>query len=367
MLAALFTSMLLDVVESNQLRTILSNDAVIWCESRKSPTVSIQLFLSNRGLPDTPETFGYRHLLEHIAARSIPGHDQAVESQGGIFEASTSRDWMNFEWKVPVDKVSLAWRGITTLLGGFRISDEDIQRESAAIKHELMLLKQDSLYSTEAWTSLFGSNGISPAGDFSTISKATPAELKRIWAEITQSNRVVISVSGTADVTATTATAKGILMELKPGANARWNQRSVQGAYGHKDRVALPVASLETPSGVATLMLAFAVVGKLGQPFAIYTPSARTGAIVIGSYQPNESILDTIKNDDAASLFQYGQAYMRGWLLSKQSSASESAYFNGVLLTLSPALRPKKLGEMVDYASYSEFSRALNQLKAVAK
>ena len=64
--------------ESDQLKTLLPNGSVIFCEWREAPYVSVQLILSNRDLPDQSTNYGYRHLIEHIAARSIEKHDYEV-------------------------------------------------------------------------------------------------------------------------------------------------------------------------------------------------------------------------------------------------------------------------------------------------
>jgi hypothetical protein len=367
MLATFLSWMITDAVDSPQLRSILPNDSVVWCENRKSPYVSIHLFLSCKGMPDTLETFGYRHLLEHIAARAIPGLDREIETAGGTFEASTTRDWMNFEWRVPPQRLDIAWKGMKALLRGFPISEADIKREATAISHELRLRTPETWSSEEGWNELFGGSGLSAAGTFESVSKASLKDLKKLWADSTEANRVVITVSGQIDLKQVSDQAKEVAMMLKSGRACSWNRRSVQGSSGFSERVTIPLPSLDTKSGIATLVATFGVAAKLSQPYAIYTPSARDSAITIGSYNSNERILDAIKNEDTASLFRLGKSYAVGWLSANQQSASASASFNGVLLTLDPSLKPHKLSESIEYTSFSEFQRVLNQIKAVAK
>ena len=81
-------------IESPLNRTILGNEAVVLTESfPKSPTVSVQLFVSASATPDTPETHGWRHLIEHLAA---PGRnrdlDRRIESAGGFLSEIPLRE-----------------------------------------------------------------------------------------------------------------------------------------------------------------------------------------------------------------------------------------------------------------------------------
>ena len=133
--------------ESDQLKTLLPNGSVIFCEWREAPYVSVQLILSNRDLPDQPTNYGYRHLIEHIAARSIEKHDYEVETAGGFLFASTSRDWMKFEWRVPPDKIGLAYKGIGRLIKDCGATEEVIKRESIAIAQEISLASSPEIAS----------------------------------------------------------------------------------------------------------------------------------------------------------------------------------------------------------------------------
>src|SRR5688500_3617518 len=82
--------------ESPRLRTVLPNGAIILAERMPSaPTVSVQLFASSKRVPETAETHGRRHLLEHILAKGPKKNlDTRLESSGAFLEAFTHRDAM---------------------------------------------------------------------------------------------------------------------------------------------------------------------------------------------------------------------------------------------------------------------------------
>src|SRR5579862_2564739 len=80
--------------QPERLRTILDNGAVVEVErDRTAKRLAIQLLVSSRSTPDTPTTYGYRHLLEHLEA---PGRDvtldKRLETRGGFLTAETLRD-----------------------------------------------------------------------------------------------------------------------------------------------------------------------------------------------------------------------------------------------------------------------------------
>jgi len=76
-----------------------------------------------------------------------PRHDFEIESSGGFLFASTSRDWLKFEWRLPPDKINLAFKGMSHLLKDCGASEATIKRESIAIAHELDLASSTEIAS----------------------------------------------------------------------------------------------------------------------------------------------------------------------------------------------------------------------------
>src|SRR5688500_7954220 len=79
-----------------RLRTVLPSGAIVLVERMPAATsLSVQLFASARAVPESKQTHGWRHLLEHLVARGPKGDiDARLESQGAFMRARTLRDAM---------------------------------------------------------------------------------------------------------------------------------------------------------------------------------------------------------------------------------------------------------------------------------
>ena len=354
-------------LESNQVKTLLPNGSIIFCERREAPYVSVQLILSNRDFPDQLNNYGYRHLIEHIAARSIQGHDLEIETAGGFLYASTNRDWLRFEWRLPPGKIGIAYKGIGHLLKDCGATDEAIKREAIAISREIDLSATNELASRSAWNSVYGSEGLDPLGTKDSVKTAKVSDLTDIWKKLTKGSNIVISACGTLDQKEFTLACKDLLSGIATSKPGPIPNRSIDGSYGVPGVVAIPVPSIATKQGTNALVAAFGLAGRLNRPFVTYTPSTRPGLALIGSTDPYESIKAVADVEDPATIFALGRINAIEWLRSRLSTPEGSAEFNGLLLSLSPSLRPSKLAESFELASYAEFRRSWDLIKGVAK
>jgi hypothetical protein len=353
--------------ESDQLKTFLPNGSIVFCENRRAPYVSVQLILSNRDFPDQRSNYGYRHLLEHIAARSIKGHDYDLETSGGFLFASTSRDWLKFEWRVVPEKLGIAYKGISRILKDCGANEESIKRESLAIKHELALATSIETSSKDAWAAIYGESGLDPVGSEESVKTATPADLVSLWQRMTKGSNVVVSACGPLDPKTFTANAKDILSGLVTSKPGKIPTRAIEGSYGSRAIVAVPVPPFPTKGSINALVAAFGLAGRLNRPFVVYTPSLQPGVALIGSNDPFQSIKEVAEAEDPATIFALGRTTATQWLRAKAYSVEGSAEFNGTLLSLSPTLRPAKLSNEFELASYVEFKRYWDLIREVAK
>ena len=344
--------------ESNQVKTLMPNGSIIFCEKREAPYVSVRLILSNRDTPDQASNYGYRHLLEHIAARSIQGHDLEIETGGGFLFASTSRDWLKFEWRLPPNKLGLSFKGISHLLKDCGATDEGIKREAVAIGHELDLSSTNELASRKAWDSVYGESGLDPLGSKESVRTAEAADLQDIWRRITLGKNVVISACGSMDTKTFTETCKDLLSGLATVKPVPVASRTVDGSYGTQTMIGVPVPSIATKQGVDALVAAFGLAGRLNRPFVTYTPSLRPGLALVGSTDQYDSIKQIVDVEDPAMIFYLGRMNALQWVRAKLSTPESSAEFNGTLLSLSPVLRPVKVSEMIELASFADFQRS---------
>lgn len=353
--------------EENALRTVLANDAAIFVQQVPSNLVVLQLFVSNANSPDTAATFGYRHLLEHIIARSVPGHDVLIETSGGALDAATTRDTIKFEWRVPAALLPVAVSTMRKFLDWNRVTKEEIDREAAIIGHEVNLQDVIARSSIEAWDSIFELQGLSMAGSAESCGKATPEQLTSLWKKLTVGSQVVVSVAGPVNKVDITGLIRPALEGLAKGAPKQWPTRTISGSYGTKQLAAIVVPPVGTTGFVAALVAAFGASARLSRPFFTYTPSARPGVALLGSLDPAEEIAKVLKDEDPATAFRVGKATMYAWIRGEISNPSKSATFYGTLLSAGLSQRPAKLWEQVEYADYPTFLNYWRQIQAVAK
>lgn len=353
--------------EENALRTVLPNDAVIYVQELAAPTVSFQVFVANANTPDSPATYGYRHLLEHIIARSLPGHDLIIESAGGALDAQTTRDYVKFEWNLPPEKVGLAVSAMRRFLDWKSVTKEEIARESAIIGHEVDLQEASAIEAKEAWDAIFEEQGLSMIGDSASCSKATPEQLTTLWKKMVIGSQIVVSVAGPVDKNALSLEVKKEIQGYPKGTQKQWASRSISGSYGTKKSAAIVVPPIGTPGSISSLVAAFGASGRLSRSFAVLGPSARPSVALIGTSDPAEEIAKELKDEDPATAFRFGKSYLYAWIQSNLATPSKSANFYGQLFTAGLSQHPRKLWEQVEYADYSQFLNYWRQIQAVAK
>ena len=346
---------------------MLPNDAVVYVQKASSPLVSIQIFVTNANAPDTAATYGYRHLLEHLIAMSVPGHDIVVETAGGSLDAATTRDTIRFEWNVPPSLVPTVASTMRKFLEWKNTTPAEIQREAEIIRHEVALQDGNARSAKEAWDAVFEDQAISMLGDAESCLKATPSQLVTLWKKLTVGSQIVVSVIGPVDLSGTAKLIRTEIEGLPKGGPKQWLSRSINGSYGTKQTAAIVVPPIGSSGSVSALIAAFGASGKLSRPFVTYTPSARPSVVLLGSQDPAEEIGKSLKDEDPAVAFRYGQAYLYAWIRNQLATPSRSATFHGTLLSAGLSQRPSKLWDQVEYADYQQFLNYWRQIQAVAK
>ena len=196
---------------------------------------------------------------------------------------------------------------------------------------------------------------------------AKPSDLEDLWRRITRGSNVVISACGSLDVKSFTDSAKDLLSGLATGKPGPIPRRSVDGSFGAPSMIGVPIPSIATKPGVDALVAAFGLAGRLNRPFVTYTPSIRPGLALVGSIDPYDSIKQVADAEDPAAIFHIGRMNALQWIRFRLSTPEGSADFNGTLLSLSPILRPIKISENIEQASFAEFKRSWGLIKGVAQ
>lgn len=346
-------------VESSQSRVFLPNASAICLESRKSVYTSVQLILSSRGIESIADKRGYRHLLEHLVARSLPGHDEKIEGAGGLLTAYTDRDWIRFEWKVPAGKEKLAYEGLEAFLKPKTFTAEQIKKESRIIYLEGLETSILERNIEKDWLTFYGSDGIAPLGDANELEKVEPEELAMMWKALTSGPQVTISISGNIDLKQESNTIKKIAQQCSIGKDKPWKLRQLSDNITAGSGRSIYTNSVDSKRTMSALIAAFGVGAKLKDTAIHYQPTFRGGLI---SLVGEGKVAKIVADEGEKVIFDLGKRYVRGWIDFKTSNASESAAFHGILMSLDRSFSPKKLKENIDLAPVSDFRAELTAL-----
>ncbi len=348
------------------LRKMLSNGAV--CLTQTFPGAkqsSLNIFFSAAGTEDTPEKHGRRHLLEHVAARSVQGLDSFIEGAGGMLVPTTSRDWMRFEIIVPKGLEDIALEAIRRILTPVRISKEIVERERKIIAHESALRRKDELLSAKAWTTLFDDSALDPFGSEKGLDSITPEELEGMWRQMLRGNGIALVAVGDFDLNRTARVLTSIGETLPSGPQQELRARSQSTIATRGDQAfSARIEPIDRPAGVAGVAMGLLAAMQTPDSAAFIQPSPRPSVMTVYSSRSIQKAIETITEDpdctDPGSL----QSALRRWVGSFEGSPSRMAELRGILLLVNPAMSPNDLITMLRQATRSEITLAHERWKA---
>lgn len=349
-----------------RLRTKLPNGAHVLVERVPgAKEVAIGLFVSSNGSQESVATHGWRHLLEHFLARGVEGAtDLKLETAGGYLRARTLRDAMAFEVSLPADRLDLGIAALKEVLGAPNPTAEQIAREVQVIEEEGALRDGAARVSETAWRVAYGPRGLDPFGELATMASATPKALATLRTRMFTGPGVAVVVAGDVDLDKTTAAVRKLVEPLPsavrsaspPPAEPTSGRTGIDESGHHR---ALPVGDIRSYRTVAALAAALALAADLKRPSVIYTPSASTGLIVLGSLESGDSFRKRLNQSDPAALFERGRTLARRWVRQRLREPGEIVAFRGLLLVQAPDLRPEMIVEQIDALPFAEFASAV--------
>jgi predicted Zn-dependent peptidase len=352
------------IQEPMRLRTVLPSGAVVLVERIPSAqSLSVQLFAGTRGIEESPQTNGYRHLLEHLITRSDQALDTDLETQGAFLRPRTLRDASVFEVQAEPGQLALAFRAFGRIVHSPPSSQADIDREMRALREEGALRDSTSVLSEAAWRQVFGPRGGDPFGDLEAMAKATPPTLDAIKAKMFVQSNVAVVVAGNVDLDAATSQAKAFLEDLPAGKETSLPDRKIVStgtvaAQTTGEAAAVPVGSYREPSTAATLAAALAIADTIQGSFVTYTPSAVHGLVIVGLTRRGP-LLESIRAVVAEERFEVARLLARRWVERQLTGVSNIGFWRGLLLVQSRDLRPEVLLENIDTMTLEDFQMAL--------
>jgi hypothetical protein len=113
------------------------------------------------------------------------------------------------------------------------------------------------------------------------------------------------------------------------------------------------------------LAAGLAVAAKAPHSFVTYTPTTRSGLIIVGQTE-GAQIGKAFDDAVAEDLLRHGRLLARAWVLSQLRDPSDVASFRGLLLVQSPGLKPETLLENLDAMRLDQFREGLEAFKLAA-
>lgn len=360
--------------EFNWERANLDNGSAVIVQSLpNAKQISVQLFAAARGVQETPETHGMRHLLEHLLAKGVNKDlDRRIEAKGLFMTADTYRDAMQFEVRALPHQL----RDAVDVLGEFlkepKVTQEEIDKEAKILAQEFALQSSSTLLSSSAWTMGYGPAGLDPMGTLETLSKATPASIAQLYKKHYNPANLVISIAGPITAKEGIDLGQKLLAPLTGTPAIDWVRRPAGRSARGDAEMAKGSACGAFVSGYSegetawTIAAAFGVVTEFEDSFFLYTPSLQNGLVVVGSAKARDYIskIDSLSDAESMGLFRQGKINARAWLRNRLNTPSGAAYWRGYLGCQALGARPEYLLDNLDRLTPDQFRAGFENLKS---
>ncbi|MBX3119398.1 MAG: insulinase family protein [Fimbriimonadaceae bacterium] len=354
-------------------RVNLDNGSAVIVQSLpNAKTISVNLFAASRGVQESAETHGMRHLLEHILAKGPDKDlDRKIETKGLFLTAETYRDAMQFEVRGTFLQLNEALSVLEDLLKPVKTTTQEIGKEIKIISQELAILPDSARLSSAAWNLAYGTEGFDPLGNLAIMAKATPESLLALQQKHFTAGNLVISIAGPIPETEAIAAARKILEPLKGTPDMNWSKRPDAKPGNGEAEIArgsargAGVGRYSEADTAWTIAAAFGVATEFDDGFFIYTPSIQNGLVLVGSTSDKTFVnrIDGLSQEEALGLFAQGRLNARAWLLNRLSTPSGAAYLRGYIGCQAFGGKPEQILENLNSMTPSQFMQGFEKLK----
>ncbi len=347
------------------LRTRLPNGAVIVAETiPRLDRVEIQLWCSSKNSSGDP---GIRHMLEHIIARNDKSIDTKLEKVGGYLNAATFRDGMQFAISVPKAKIDLAIECLQRLVQFPNVTPGLVRAETLTLEQEALLKPQSLNESNFHWKSLVNPASPDPAGPDTWSEFPAPSTLNRALKSQMSAECLTVVVVSDLEVDASTKLVQAWLssmpihIDTQPEMEPR-NLELDKISVG-QESLGLAVDGFPSALVLARVAAGLALVSNCADGYFIYTPSALPGVVTVGSAKGLTEIKKSVRDESASSQFKSGKRLLQKWINSQISNPQKLAELRGMLSCQRGDVILKKLPEMLNALSWTEFEKAYTMLE----
>lgn len=365
----LLVASLIAFQDAPRLRLELPNRAHVFVERFEgAKRCAVHLVAAARGVEETPETHGWRHLLEHLMVKGRRGAlDKELEAQGLFLRAQTYRDYMVVSVEGPNDRIDRALDAVAEVLQPVQTTPEAIAKEVELIASELAIASDLSRLSAAAWTHAYGEAGLDPQGTPETMLKASPSALAELQRRHFAPRNVVLAACGDFDIDRIAARLKKLVASLPEQPPAPWRERKpmpagradCEGAFG--ELRAAPVLGCLEPSTAAAIAAAMAICSLTPDATVTYTFTNRPGLISVSQTAANSGLgmaVDKLQKEEQAALFALGRQYASAWIQSLLADPSSHTRLRAVLIATGSSGLPSEILDNLNRMTLSDFLEA---------
>lgn len=342
-------------IDAPRLRVRLDNGATVIVEHNSSfKMASVAIVFRSDRCKETPDTHGWRHLLEHVAARGSDGKlEQRLERLGWMTNAWTYRDSMVFAAIGPAKQTHAVIDLVASIPLVRGVKKEVLDIEKQVILHELALLTDAQRLTNHAWLKVFEDDGLDGWGKEESILKADLADIARLATQQFDARGMVVAVAGPVEIgatmrQATAAFGKALQSEWPI---IEWNREA--SMYGDSEVRAIPLPAAGSPQWVASVGAALALEhSSRSEATVSFAISFRRGLLTV---MPATSAHDRPSSALARRAFA-------AWVSGTSRSPFTRALLLAQLANASPDLTPEKLADVNQTLSADLIDRAAAEL-----
>lgn len=351
----------------------LPNDAVVFSERVPNTSrVSVQLWLSAKGTEETPETNGWRHLIEHFMAKRL---DNFTDENGIFLSAETTREAMAFKFEAPGEKLSFCLEGVRRLFDPLVLDQAAIDHEIQLIRHEEAGLGVARRFSRAGWSLVFEGSRPDPIGDFEAMARSTPELLRASQTRMLAGDRVVLSACGAvppSTVSQAIGPFLGSLLRsadlgpmdgggrlMSPGKVGTQTSPSVVGSA-----LCVKIEGVDRATSLARLAVGFAATQSNPDVQALYTVSTHQGLFTLATSRPNVAeLVDALSDRQLAA----APGLLEAWLDGIEHNPTALASFRGALLSEGSGLTLDSVMKAAETVTLDGVRRAKTEVLAGLK
>ena len=119
----------------------------------------------------------------------------------------------------------------------------------------------------------------------------------------------------------------------------------------------------DEPGTAAALAAALSIASEASDAFVTYTPSTRSGLVVLGRTAESSGLGARVASANAAALWPRARRIAEAWLARQTGDPGADATLRGLLLAQSVDATPDRMREAIAAMTYAQFAAAVAALK----